>query len=115
MLAAVDHAADSDDIAGLEAGDVGTDRTYVADDLVARDAREAGAGPFRADGMQVGVADTAERNLDLNVVGTRLPALDRERFERPVGCIGAVGADGLAALLSRGRACFGECGHYAAP
>ena len=72
VLAAVDDAADADQVADLEARHMRADRRHAADDLVARHARVQGARPFGAHLMEVRVAHAAEGDLDLHVVRARL-------------------------------------------
>lgn len=65
-----------------------------AGDLVAGDHGVGGRAPLAADVVDVGVADAAVLDLDEDVVGADITALDggrRERFGR--GCRG-VGGDG---------------------
>jgi hypothetical protein len=67
----VNQAADCGKVAGLELGDCGADFGDTADDLMAGDAGiDSGhhAAPLVTDGVQVGVADTAEQYFDLNVL-----------------------------------------------
>lgn len=99
-LAAVDHAANADQIAFLEAADVGTDGGDAADDLVTRHAGVEGAGPFAAHRVQVGVADAAIGDLDLDVVLAGRATDDVEGHERLVGGVGAIGFDGHVLLLA---------------
>ena len=79
--ARVHHAADRGEAADLETGDCGADARDPARDLVSRDARIERAGPLAAGGVQVGVADTTKENVDLDVPGTRLAAIDGEWTE----------------------------------
>src|SRR3712207_2030655 len=58
-LAAVEHAADPDHVANLKPGGLAADRAHMAVDLVAGNARVEGPAPFRADGVEVRVADAA--------------------------------------------------------
>ena len=76
----VDHAADRGEIAGLELGDCGADLRDTADDLMAGDAgvdRGHDVAPLIADLVEIGVADAAEEDLDLNVVFGRIAPRDR--------------------------------------
>ena len=74
-----------DRIADLEPGDVVADRADVADDLVAGHAGIERAAPFGADRVQVGMADAAKGDVDLDVVRAGRAALDVHRLERLVG------------------------------
>lgn len=63
-----DLGADTDALADLGEGHLGTDLEDLADDLVADSQRVRAAAPFAADGVQVAGADTAALNLDVDVV-----------------------------------------------
>jgi hypothetical protein len=91
VLTAIDHAADADPLTDLELRDMTADAGHATDDLVTRHARIEGPRPFASRGMQVGVANAAELDCDLDVVGARLPALDQIRGERLVRGGGGVG------------------------
>jgi hypothetical protein len=98
MLAAVDQAAYSDRVAGLEARNVRAHRAHMADDFVPGDARVKGSAPFGPDGVEIRVADAAIGDLDLDVARTGCPPLDGDRLERLVGGVGAIGLGGHEAL-----------------
>ena len=70
----VNQAADCSNVAGLEPGDCGADLSETANDLVSRntwiDSRHS--TPLTTNGMEVRVADTAEKDFDLNVVFARI-------------------------------------------
>jgi hypothetical protein len=77
----VNHAANCSNIAWLEPGDCGTNLGDAANDLMSRNAwidcrRRA---PFATDSVKVRVANTAEKDFDLNVVVIRLSSRDRHR------------------------------------
>lgn len=82
MTAGIDDAAYSGQIAFLELRDLGTDLGYATDDLVSGNTGVRGICPLVARGMQVGVTDAAEQDLDLYVVWAGLPPLKRERAKR---------------------------------
>src|SRR5690606_36142062 len=103
VLAAADHAADADHIAGLEAGHLAADGADAADDLVPRHAAIQRAAPLRARGVQVGMADAAIRDLDLHVLRAGRAAGDIHRLEGLVGGGDAVGACGHGAISVRMR------------
>ena len=67
----VHHAADADGVADLELRDLGADGGDAADDLVARARRVDGAAPLVADGVEVGVADAAVEDVDLDILVDR--------------------------------------------
>jgi hypothetical protein len=94
LAAAVDHAADAGDVADLELGDVVTDRGDSAHDLMARDARIQGAFPLALGGMEVRMADAAERDVDRDVGLARRAAFEAERCERSLGRLGGVALGG---------------------
>ncbi|GAA3258606.1 hypothetical protein GCM10020258_19890 [Sphingomonas yabuuchiae] len=76
MAAAVDHAADTDQIADLVPGHVAADGGHAADDLMSRHARILGARPFAARGVQVGMADAAIKDVDRDIVALRVATLE---------------------------------------
>src|SRR3546814_3462792 len=71
----------------------------MADDLMAGNARVMRAAPFAADLMKVRMADAAIGDLDDDVVRAGLAAGDRQRLERTIGGVGAIGFGGHATLL----------------
>ena len=102
--AGVDEAADGGDIAFLEFFDGAADFDDAADDLVARNHGINGghdAFPLIANLMQIGVADAAEEDLDLNVLGTRIAARNGERSEGRGGGMGGVGFGGKGMRFGR--------------
>src|SRR6266496_174998 len=75
----VNHAADRDEIAGLVLGNRGADFGNTPDNLVAGDNRVVRGhelAPLVADRMKIGVADTAEEDLDLHVVFSCIATFD---------------------------------------
>ena len=64
LAAGVDEAADADAVADLVLADVGADLGDDAGDLVADDDRPAGVAPLAARGVDVGVADAGELDVD---------------------------------------------------
>ena len=91
VAAAVDHAADTRDVADLELGDVAADRGDAADDLVTRHAGKQRALPLRTGGVEVGVADAAEQDVDRDVLGAGVAALKREGGKRRGRRLGRIG------------------------
>lgn len=76
----IDYATDGGDVSFFELVDGAADADDAADDLVAGDAGVDGrrdAFPFVVDLMEVGVADPAVEDFDLNVVRKRGATLDR--------------------------------------
>ena len=76
----VDHAAHRGEVAGLELGDGGADLGDAADDLMAGDAGVDGghmAAPLVTDSVEIGVADAAEQDFDLNVMFGWIASPDR--------------------------------------
>ena len=81
----IDHAADRGEVAGLVLGDRRADLGDTADDLVAGDDRvDSGhePAPLVADLMQIGVADAAEKDLDLDVAFGWIASRDRGGSQR---------------------------------
>ena len=95
LTARVDEATDTGTVADLELGDVGTDLGDAADDLVAGHHGVIHRAPLAADGVDVGVADSGVLDLDADVVGAQVAALDGAGLE------GLVGGNGLVAGNSR--------------
>jgi len=87
--AAVDHAADRDRVADGMARHLVADRGDGADDLVAGDDRVARPAPVVAAGVEIAVADAGVSDLDRNVVGPKIAALELHRLQRLVGGVGA--------------------------
>jgi hypothetical protein len=76
----VDHAPYRSKVTGLELGDGGADLGDAADDLVAGDdGIDSGhkAGKLVTDMVEIGVADSAEQDVDLNIVFGGIAPLDR--------------------------------------
>ncbi len=81
----IDHAAHGGEVPRFESSDRGADPGDPADDLMAWDAGIHGrhdAAPLIADLVEIGVADTAEQDLDLHVVFRWIPACDRRVGQR---------------------------------
>src|SRR3546814_7287677 len=94
-----DLAADTDRFSPREIGHLVAHRADMADDLMAGNARVMRAAPFAADLMKVRMADAAIGDLDDDVVRAGLAAGDRQRLERTIGGVGAIGFGGHATLL----------------
>ena len=105
VLAAVDDAADPDQVAGLEGGDLGAHGRNPPDDLVTRHAGKLGTRPLCADLVEVGMTDTAVGDVDLHVVGTRRTTGDVHRLQELVAGICAVGFDGHGFLRIQVAGC----------
>ncbi len=80
--AGIHHATDGGDIAFLEFFNMRAGLHDPPDDFVAGHARISGAAPFIAGGVQIGMADAAVKNLDLNIVRAGIATLKVERRER---------------------------------
>lgn len=91
MMATVDQAADADRVADLELGHRTADGRNVADDFVPGHAGVQRVGPLVAGLVQVGMADAAVGDVDLDVVRPRLAANNVERRQRRVSGVGAIG------------------------
>ena len=94
--AGVDEAAHTDGVADLELLHATADGRYLPHDLMTGYGGILGEVPFIAGEMQVGVADAAVENLDLDVGGRRLTTFDGGRAERCIGCDGGVSLGGIA-------------------
>ena len=81
VLTAVDDAANTHQVPGLELGYVGTNSRHSTHDFMARYSGIQRSRPFRSHLVKVGVTDTAEGNVDLYVMRTRTAPRDLERFE----------------------------------
>jgi hypothetical protein len=77
-------AADCSNIARLEFGDCRTDLGDTANDLMTRNARidSGDRTPLVTNGVEIGVADTTEKDFDLNVVFTWITPRNRSRGKR---------------------------------
>ena len=75
----VNQAADCSKVAGLEVGDCGADVGNTADDLMSGNAwiDSGHRTPLITDLVEVRVADTAEKDFDLNVVFAWIAPRDR--------------------------------------
>jgi hypothetical protein len=110
VAAGIDHAAHAGQVAGLEAGDFLPDLLHPSDDFVPGHHGESRAAPFVPRLVEIGVADAAEENLDVDVVRSGRSALEVERHERRPGARGGVapgrqagvegGASGLCRVLN---------------
>ena len=86
FTAGVDEAADTDAVADLVLGDLGADLGDDSGDLVAGNDGVGRAAPLVACGVDVGVADARELDLDEDVLRTELAPLDGDLLERRVRC-----------------------------
>jgi hypothetical protein len=80
----INHAADCGNIATLEFGDCRTDLGDTANDLMTRNAwiDSGHRTPLATNGVEIGVADTAEKDFDLNVVFAWITPRNRSRGKR---------------------------------
>ncbi len=95
--AGIDHAAGGGEVADGEASDGGADGGDAADDFMAGDARVLRGhefGPFVASLMEIGVADTTEEDLDLDVGGGELATLEHVAGKGRCRTGGRVGSGG---------------------
>ena len=74
----VNHAADCSNIAGLELGDCRADLVDTADDLMSGYTRIDSwyRTPLVTNGVEIRVADTTEKNFDLNIMFARIASWD---------------------------------------
>jgi hypothetical protein len=92
--AGIDQAADADQIAGLVAADLGPDGRDPADDLMARHERPVHIAPLALGCVQIGVADAAEQDLDLHIIGAQIAAIEIPVAQRGAGVERSVGGGG---------------------
>ena len=78
--ARIDHAADGGEIAGLELRDMRPDLDHAADDLMARNHGIKRIAPVIARLMEVGMADAAIKDVDLDVMRAGIATLETERL-----------------------------------
>jgi hypothetical protein len=88
--AGIDEAADSDSVTGFEFGDGTSDLFDHTDDLMTRNHRVEGATPFISGHVNVGVADAAMGDLELDIMIAWFAALEGERGYRRGGALGGV-------------------------
>ena len=82
LAAGVDQHADTDGLADLKVGDIGTNRRDAPDDLMARHHRVGRVAPPVPRLVNIGMTDTAVKNVNRNIVGAgiaprKLPRRDR--------------------------------------
>jgi len=77
----VNQAADCSNVTGLELGDCRADLGDTANDLMSRNAwiDSGHRAPLTTDLVEVRVADTAEKDFNLNVVFAGIASWDRDR------------------------------------
>jgi len=76
VLAAVDHTANTDEVPGFPLSDRTTHGFYAAHDFMPGNLRIGARAPFSAYRVQVGVADAAEENADMDIAGAHVAALE---------------------------------------
>jgi hypothetical protein len=94
LPAGVDQAADADPVADRVPGDRGADLGDGPGDLVPRRERVVRVTPLAADGVDVGVADPAEGDVDEDVVRADVTPVDGGPGERGGGGRRRVCGDG---------------------
>jgi hypothetical protein len=99
VLTAIDDATYPDEITDLETLYMRADSGYAAHNFVTRHARKLRPRPFRSHLMQIGMADAAIGNVDLNVMRPRVAAGDFHGLKRLVAGMGAVGTNFHGTLL----------------
>ena len=90
-LATLRLSANTDTVANLKVLDVLADLGDMANDLVADDKRVVGRSPARAEGVNVGTADTSVRDLHLNICVLEGLGLEVAPFHVAIGGRGVVG------------------------
>ena len=96
FAAAIDHAANADEVAGLEFPHGATDCAHAADDFMTGDDGIDGAAPVVAGGVQVAVADAGVEDVDNDVIGARRAGAEGEGCKRAGSGLCGVGADVFA-------------------
>ena len=80
--ARIDHATDRGQVAFLELLHVASHFHHAPDDFMTRHAGVSScAAPFVASDMNVRVTNSAEKDLDLDIIRCRIPTLERERLQ----------------------------------
>ena len=95
VTAAIDEAADADEVAGLELADLRADAAHAANDFMSRYYGVYRAAPVVTRGVQVAVADAGVEDVDNNVIGARRAVFEGEGSKRAGGGLGGVGFDGF--------------------
>src|SRR5690606_38721088 len=90
IAATVDQATDDGEVIDLETADRRADGHDATDDLVAGNGWIEGVVPLVAGGVQVGVADAAVEDFDLDVTLAQRAALKAERSEGRRGIKGGI-------------------------
>jgi hypothetical protein len=94
LAAAVDHAADADPVADLEAADIRAHRRHHARDLVTRHDRIGRVAQVVLHDVQVGVADARVLDLDGHIVRARIAPVEVVGRQRGGAGRGGEGAGG---------------------
>ena len=81
MLTAVDHAADANQLANFKSAYFVADRSDAPDDFMPGDAGIGGTVLLTSSGVQVGMADTAIKNIERNIGVARAATVDFEGRE----------------------------------
>src|SRR5205085_3222183 len=79
--AGIDHATDRSQLAFAEFFHVAPDFDDASDDFVAGHARIPGPAPLAARRMQIGMANAAKKDVDLDVARAGIAAIEREGRE----------------------------------
>jgi hypothetical protein len=87
VLAAVDHATDTGQIADFEAFDVGPDGRDFTDDFMTGYRGVQRVVPFIAGGVQIRMAYAAKQDVDLHVFSARISSLDLKRCQFVFGVL----------------------------
>ena len=67
MLAAIDHAADANQLANFKSAHLVADSSDAPNDFMTWNAGIHGTAPFTSSSVQVGVADAAKKNIERNI------------------------------------------------
>jgi hypothetical protein len=94
MTARVHQATYTDDLVALETGDLLADTGHPPDDFVTRHDRILFPAPVVTDVVDIGVANAAKQDLDLDVVWTQVAALEGKRHKIRLGRVDGVAVNG---------------------
>jgi hypothetical protein len=93
MPTAIDQTTNANPIADLELVDLIPNGSHTPDDFVSGNKWILGPAPLVARRVDVGVTDTAVKNVDYNIAGAGIATLERERYKLTCCRISCVAMD----------------------